>query len=64
METDPVCGMQVDKEQATGKSEHSGKTYYFCSPVSSAGVCGKVRKQDGLLLWGWLRGHPGSSNEV
>jgi len=29
---DPVCGMMVDPQKATGKVEHSGKTYFFCSP--------------------------------
>ena len=33
MERDPVCGMQVDPQNAAGKSEHRAKTYYFCSPV-------------------------------
>lgn len=28
---DPVCGMDVDPQQAAGKSEYKGKTYYFCS---------------------------------
>ena len=28
---DPVCGMDVDPAKAAGKSEHNGKTYYFCS---------------------------------
>jgi YHS domain-containing protein len=32
MEKDVVCGMQVDPAKAPGKSEHNGKTYYFCSP--------------------------------
>jgi YHS domain-containing protein len=31
MAKDPVCGMQVDEQQAAGKSEHQGGTYYFCS---------------------------------
>ena len=31
--TDPVCGMQVNEQNAAGKSEHEGQTYYFCSPV-------------------------------
>lgn len=31
MERDPVCGMQVDKQTAAGKSEYEGRTYYFCS---------------------------------
>jgi YHS domain-containing protein len=33
MSTDPVCKMQVDESKAAGKSEHNGKTYYFCSGV-------------------------------
>jgi YHS domain-containing protein len=28
---DPVCGMMIDPKTAAGKSEHQGKTYYFCS---------------------------------
>ncbi|MGH2403538.1 MAG: YHS domain-containing protein [bacterium] len=31
MARDPVCGMMVDEKNAAGKSEHKGKTYYFCS---------------------------------
>ncbi len=31
-EKDPVCGMMVDPQEAAGKVEHNGKTYYFCSP--------------------------------
>jgi Ala-tRNA(Pro) deacylase len=29
--TDVVCGTDIDKEQAWGRSEHAGETYYFCS---------------------------------
>jgi len=29
--TDPVCGMQVDRETAAASAEHAGETYYFCS---------------------------------
>jgi YHS domain-containing protein len=29
--TDPVCGMEVDERQASGRSEYDGKVYYFCS---------------------------------
>ena len=36
METDVVCGMQVDPAKAPATSEYNGKTYYFC-----AGVCKK-----------------------
>jgi P-type Cu+ transporter len=28
---DPVCAMDVDPETAAGRSEHAGKTYFFCS---------------------------------
>ena len=28
---DPICGMQVDEQNAAGKSEYQGQTYYFCS---------------------------------
>lgn len=31
MQIDPVCGMQVEQEKASGRSEYSGKAYYFCS---------------------------------
>jgi Cu+-exporting ATPase len=31
MERDVVCGMQMDPAKAVGRSEHDGKTYYFCS---------------------------------
>jgi YHS domain-containing protein len=27
---DPVCGMDVAKAAAAGKSEYKGQTYYFC----------------------------------
>ncbi|MDQ3712093.1 MAG: YHS domain-containing protein [Acidobacteriota bacterium] len=28
---DPVCGMQIEEEDAAGQAEHEGTTYYFCS---------------------------------
>ena len=31
MEKDVVCGMQVDPAKSAGRSEHNGRTYYFCS---------------------------------
>lgn len=31
MARDPVCGMEVNPQQAAGKSEYQGQTYYFCS---------------------------------
>jgi len=30
---DPVCGMNVDEKTARFKSEHMGKTFYFCSQM-------------------------------
>ena len=33
MQTDPVCGMQIEESDATGKSEYKGRTFYFCSAV-------------------------------
>jgi len=33
MGKDPVCGMDVNESKAKYKSEHAGKTYYFCSPA-------------------------------
>ena len=29
---DPVCHMDIDPATATGRSDHEGTTYYFCSP--------------------------------
>lgn len=33
MQKDPVCGMQIDPDNAAGQSTYQGKTYYFCSPA-------------------------------
>jgi YHS domain-containing protein len=33
MVTDPVCGMNIDSEEAAGTAEYQGNTYYFCSRV-------------------------------
>ncbi len=27
---DPVCGMEVEPDEAAGQSDFQGKTYYFC----------------------------------
>ncbi len=32
MAIDPVCTMHVDEATAEWKTEHEGKTYYFCAP--------------------------------
>jgi YHS domain-containing protein len=31
MATDPVCGMEVDPEQAVATADYEGKTYFFCA---------------------------------
>ncbi|HEV8132091.1 MAG TPA: heavy metal translocating P-type ATPase [Acidobacteriota bacterium] len=31
IQRDPVCGMQVDPNNAFAKQEHEGRTYFFCS---------------------------------
>lgn len=28
---DPVCGMQIEEEDAAGRAEDDGRTYYYCS---------------------------------
>ena len=28
---DPVCGMEINTQDAAGSSEHEGRTYCFCS---------------------------------
>ena len=35
-ETDPVCGMKVDRAKAVTAS-HDGHTYFFCSDVAGTG---------------------------
>ena len=31
MERCPVCGMEVDPQDAAAKVDYQGRTYYFCS---------------------------------
>ena len=31
MATDPVCGMEVEPNEAAATSTHEGQTIYFCS---------------------------------
>lgn len=33
MVLDVVCGMEIDEKTAKWKSEHNGRTYYFCGPM-------------------------------
>ena len=30
-QTDPVCGMQIEENEAAGKTDYQGRTYHFCS---------------------------------
>jgi len=36
MAKDPVCGMTVNEKTAKFKSDHLGKTYYFCNQPCKA----------------------------
>jgi YHS domain-containing protein len=36
--------MQVDEKTAKWKSEHKGKTYYFCSPICKQKFDGSPEK--------------------
>ena len=31
MEHDPVCGMEIETDDAVARSEYEGNAYYFCS---------------------------------
>lgn len=31
MPTDPVCKMEIDKQDAATQAEHQGNKYFFCS---------------------------------
>lgn len=33
MATDPVCGMEVDPQEAAATSVYGSATYYFCAPA-------------------------------
>lgn len=30
-QTDLVCGMQIEEEDAAGQADYKGQTYYFCA---------------------------------
>ena len=32
MQTDPVCGMQIDEKSAAARSKYNDKSYFFCDP--------------------------------
>ena len=32
MAIDPICKMEVEEKTAKYKTEHMGKTFYFCAP--------------------------------
>ncbi len=33
---DPVCGMEVETDNAAGHTEHAAQTYYFCGSACKA----------------------------
>jgi len=55
MAEDPVCGMMVDEKIAKFKSEHKGKTYYFCSQTC------KTAFDKNPMKYASQRGHSGHS---
>ncbi len=36
MAVDPVCKMEVNEKTAQFKTDHEGRTYYFCAPGCKA----------------------------
>ncbi|MDA4120864.1 MAG: YHS domain-containing protein [Thaumarchaeota archaeon] len=44
MQKDPICGMSVDERATKFKSEHEGRTFYFCSPGCKATFDGDPHK--------------------
>jgi Cu+-exporting ATPase len=55
---DPVCGMDVDERTAQLKSEHMGKTYYFCSPGCRKSFDADPHKYVGEAISRQLRASP------
>jgi YHS domain-containing protein len=51
MAKDQVCRMEVDEEKAPAKSQHMGKTYYFCVPA-----CKRAFDED-PAKYTWTGGH-------
>ncbi len=51
METDPVCGMQVDPDTAAAAWEYEGTVYYFCS----VGCLEDFKKDPGAFVGGAKR---------
>jgi P-type Cu+ transporter len=47
MTTDPVCGMEIEADDAVAQSSYEGETYYFCSTE-----CKKKFDQDPELYVG------------
>lgn len=45
--TDPVCGMKVNRETAKWKTEHKGKTWYFCGQSCQKKFEWEPQKYDG-----------------
>lgn len=54
MAKDPICGMNVDEKTTRFKSEHMGKTYYFCSQM-----CKTTFDKNPMKFVGEQSGHVG-----
>jgi Cu+-exporting ATPase len=50
VEIDPVCGMKVSPQKATIKTEHAGRTWYFCCSGCLAKFKTAPAKYDGSQL--------------
>jgi len=58
MAKDLICGMTVDEKNAKFKSEHMGKTYYFCSQM-----CKTTFDKNPSKYAGGSGGHSGHSKQ-
>ncbi len=64
METDPVCGMEVDPKTSTFKSTYQGKTYYFCSPGCKRDFDKEPQKYSNAKMPGHKPGHEHGSEHM
>lgn len=56
--TDPVCGMELNREEVNERADYRGRTYYFCSdncrnkfdadPAQYASAAGQGGDESGL----------------
>jgi Cu+-exporting ATPase len=60
MQTDPVCGMEVDEKDAAATSSYKGKTYYFCAQNCKE----RFDKSPGKYLNGAREQHTAQADEA